>query len=147
MQKQLLALFSSPLLLTPKSYPLHSRLLHTQITRLSRPIDRLKSWNLVHQTSEERCRGSVVGFCQKRQIRGESTIAMTASTEKEKQRKAPWHREGSDVPPVARQRSAGAMVKGKWITVRASTLADERHRKAIDNTVSPAQTHHTSHNS
>ena len=33
--------------------------------------------------------------------------------EKEKQQRAPWHREGSNVPPVARQRSAGAMVKGK----------------------------------
>ncbi|KAL8669960.1 MAG: hypothetical protein Q9168_005472 [Polycauliona sp. 1 TL-2023] len=32
--------------------------------------------------------------------------------EKEKQMKAPWHREGSSIPPVARQRSAGAMTKG-----------------------------------
>ncbi|KAL8850790.1 MAG: hypothetical protein Q9221_004288 [Calogaya cf. arnoldii] len=32
--------------------------------------------------------------------------------EKEKQTRAPWHREGSSKPPVARQRSAGAMVKG-----------------------------------
>ncbi len=33
--------------------------------------------------------------------------------EKEKQTRAPWHREGSSIPPVARQRSAGAMTKGK----------------------------------
>lgn len=33
--------------------------------------------------------------------------------EKEKQARAPWHREGADKPPVARQRSAGAMTKGK----------------------------------
>ena len=33
--------------------------------------------------------------------------------EKEKQARAPWHREGADTPPVARQRSAGAMTKGK----------------------------------
>lgn len=32
---------------------------------------------------------------------------------KERQIRAPWNREGSDVPPVARQRSAGAMTKGK----------------------------------
>lgn len=32
--------------------------------------------------------------------------------EKEKQTRAPWQREGSSVPPVARQRSAGAMTKG-----------------------------------
>lgn len=32
--------------------------------------------------------------------------------EKEKQRKAPWHREGAQDPPVRRQRDAGAMTKG-----------------------------------
>lgn len=32
--------------------------------------------------------------------------------EKEKQTRAPWNREGSSVPPVARRRSAGAMTKG-----------------------------------
>lgn len=31
---------------------------------------------------------------------------------KERQMRAPWTREGSDVPPVARQRSASAMTKG-----------------------------------
>lgn len=31
----------------------------------------------------------------------------------EKQKKAPWHREGSEQPPVRRERSAGAMTKGK----------------------------------
>lgn len=36
---------------------------------------------------------------------------------KEKQIRTPWHREGSDVPPVARQRSASAMTKGR-ITIR-----------------------------
>ena len=33
--------------------------------------------------------------------------------EKDKQQRAPWHREGSNIPPVARPRSAGAMTKGK----------------------------------
>jgi calcium uniporter protein, mitochondrial len=33
--------------------------------------------------------------------------------EKEKRIKAPWHREGADTPPVRRQRSAGAMTKGR----------------------------------
>ena len=36
--------------------------------------------------------------------------------EQEKQRKAPWHREGSEDPPVRRQRSAGAMTKGKLLS-------------------------------
>jgi hypothetical protein len=34
------------------------------------------------------------------------------SEQKNKQIRTPWQREGSDVPPVARQRSAGAMTKG-----------------------------------
>lgn len=33
--------------------------------------------------------------------------------EKEKQVRAPWHRQGADIPPVRRQRSAGAMTKGE----------------------------------
>jgi hypothetical protein len=31
---------------------------------------------------------------------------------KEKQTRTPWHREGSNLPPVRRLRSAGAMTKG-----------------------------------
>jgi hypothetical protein len=34
--------------------------------------------------------------------------------DKGKQIRTPWHREGSDTPPVARQRSAGAMTKGTY---------------------------------
>ena len=32
---------------------------------------------------------------------------------KELQARTPWHREGSDKPPVKRMRSAGAMTKGE----------------------------------
>lgn len=39
-------------------------------------------------------------------------INQAIAQEKEKQTRAPWHREGSNKPPVARQRSAGAMTKG-----------------------------------
>jgi hypothetical protein len=34
-------------------------------------------------------------------------------TEKEKQARTPWHREGTDQAPVARPRSASAMTKGR----------------------------------
>ena len=34
---------------------------------------------------------------------------------KKSQMRSPWMHEGSDKPPVARLRSAGAMVKGMWI--------------------------------
>lgn len=43
----------------------------------------------------------------------ESNFDDAVAPEKEKQTRAPWHREGSNVPPVKRQRSAGAMTKGK----------------------------------
>ncbi|KAF2754934.1 hypothetical protein EJ05DRAFT_533124 [Pseudovirgaria hyperparasitica] len=41
---------------------------------------------------------------------------------KEKQIRTPWHREGSDKAPVARQRSAGAMTKGKLLTTPSRML-------------------------
>ncbi|KAF2116339.1 hypothetical protein BDV96DRAFT_686719 [Lophiotrema nucula] len=42
--------------------------------------------------------------------------------DKGKQIRTPWHRDGSDVPPVARQRSAGAMTKGKLLTTPSRML-------------------------
>lgn len=42
-----------------------------------------------------------------------SDLDEAASHVKCKQREVPWQREGSQLPPVRRQRSAGAMTKGK----------------------------------
>ena len=41
-----------------------------------------------------------------------SNLEASIAQEREKRTRAPWHREGSDLPPVARRRSAGAMTKG-----------------------------------
>lgn len=41
---------------------------------------------------------------------------------KELQARTPWHREGSDSPPVKRNRSAGAMTKGKLLTTPSRLL-------------------------
>ncbi|KAL2070017.1 hypothetical protein VTL71DRAFT_14697 [Oculimacula yallundae] len=41
---------------------------------------------------------------------------------KELQARTPWHREGSDQPPVRRNRSAGAMTKGKLLTTPSRLL-------------------------
>ncbi|KIW61378.1 hypothetical protein, variant [Exophiala xenobiotica] len=41
---------------------------------------------------------------------------------KNKQQRAPWHRQGADEPPVKRQRSAGAMTKGKLLTTPSRLL-------------------------
>lgn len=113
MQKQSSqALFSPRLLLTRKSYTVHSRHLHFSFVNHSIPRDQLKSWSSTNRPSKRICSGVVTGLHQKRQIRRESTIEQAIGAEKETQNKAPWHREGSDMPPVARQRSAGPMIKG-----------------------------------
>lgn len=52
----------------------------------------------------------------------ESRLDSALSQEKEKQARTPWHREGADEPPVRRQRSAGAMTKGR--TSRPTTGLD-----------------------
>ncbi|KAF3044435.1 hypothetical protein E8E12_010625 [Didymella heteroderae] len=49
-------------------------------------------------------------------------FARKLQEDKGKQIRTPWHREGSDVPPVARQRSAGAMTKGKLLTTPSRML-------------------------
>lgn len=42
--------------------------------------------------------------------------------DKDKQIRRPWHRDGSDQPPVSRGRSAGAMTKGKLLTTPSRLL-------------------------
>ncbi|CAO2655776.1 Nn.00g045790.m01.CDS01 [Neocucurbitaria sp. VM-36] len=49
-------------------------------------------------------------------------FAKKLDEDKGKQIRTPWHREGSDTPPVARQRSAGAMTKGKLLTTPSRML-------------------------
>jgi hypothetical protein len=44
-------------------------------------------------------------------------FAKKLQEDKGKQIRTPWHREGSDLPPVARQRSAGAMTKGTSLSL------------------------------
>ena len=57
----------------------------------------------------------------------EADITNTISQGKEKQVRTPWHREGSDVPPVRRQRSAGAITKGNdsWLFSQRRRLRNE----------------------
>ena len=149
MQKQpSYAIFSARLLLTPKSYAARSRPLCPSTSNHSMPISHLTLWSSASRPSKRRCHEIVTGIYQKRQIRRESTIEKAIGAEREKQNKAPWHREGSDLPPVARQRSAGAMVKGSRIPRCASTMmTDFMLRKATDNPFSPSQADHTSHHS
>ena len=117
MQKQSSqALYSSRLLLTPKRCALPSRHLHTSIVEHLTPASQLRLWSSASQPSKRRCLEAITGLYQ---IRRESTIEKAIGVEKENQNRAPWHREGSDLPPVARQRSAGAMVKGSRVLLPA----------------------------
>ncbi|KAG8530913.1 uncharacterized protein KY384_004270 [Bacidia gigantensis] len=91
------------------------------------------------------CKGSrhqVNSPCQ-RQIRAQTSGGFedAVGQEKEKQTRTPWHREGSQLPPVRRPRSAGAMVKGKLLTTPSrllklilplSTLDKNSDRKDIE---------------
>lgn len=51
-------------------------------------------------------------------------FARKLQEDKGKQIRTPWHREGSDKPPVARQRSAGAMTKGMLPLITAKPPAN-----------------------
>lgn len=73
-------------------------------------------------------------------------FARKLEEDKGKQIRTPWHREGSDQPPVARQRSAGAMTKG-ISRFDVSLLLDpyDRCRQTSHDTLSYAQNHPTAH--
>lgn len=71
---------------------------------------------------------------------------------KERQIRTPWHREGSEKPPVATQRSAGAMTKGMCSNDDAHleedlVPTDIFLRQIANHTISDAQAHPSSHNS
>ncbi len=76
----------------------------------------------------------------------ESQLSDAISREKEKQMRTPWHREGSNIPPVERQRSAGAMTKGSSINSDYKALANSIDRQTVDDTFAASQTHITSDN-
>ncbi|KAL8729819.1 MAG: hypothetical protein Q9181_004865 [Wetmoreana brouardii] len=71
---------------------------------------------------EGRYTGPAKELHQKSNDAQEYDLNEAIAQEKEKQTKAPWHREGSNIPPVARQRSASAMTKGKLLTTPSRLL-------------------------
>jgi len=67
-------------------------------------------------------------------------FAKKLAEDKGKQIRTPWHREGSDVAPVARQRSAGAMTKGAcYQPQNQRPLTNKQCRKVAHNTIAHAQ--------
>ena len=72
-------------------------------------------------------------------------FARKLQEDKGKQIRTPWHREGSDIPPVARQRSAGAMTKG-GVLAAVSISQTDVNRQATHDALTNAQDHSSSHN-
>jgi len=60
-------------------------------------------------------------------------FAKRLAEDKGKQIKTPWHREGSDTPPVARQRSAGAMTKGMDAPIKSTPQYQESNTRVQAN--------------
>lgn len=68
------------------------------------------------------------------------------AADQEKQRQAPWHREGSDKPPVHTQREAGAMTKGKltntlFISINTYATRKTTHHSRKTTEACPASEH------
>ena len=75
---------------------------------------------------------AVKNLSQKALDKEEASIEDSIAQEKDKQQRAPWHREGSNVPPVARPRSAGAMTKGAArLMIQCFTMADKHLGKLL----------------
>lgn len=77
-------------------------------------------------------------------------FAKKLKEDKGKQIRTPWHREGSDVAPVARQRSAGAMTKGMSVCRHAQVASPNRiFRQAAHDAITHAKddtaTYHSGH--
>lgn len=67
---------------------------------------------------------------------------------KELQARTPWHREGSDKPPVKRARSAGAMTKGLSLLScqYQNQVLNIYNRQTPHNPLAPPKAHPTPHN-
>lgn len=72
-------------------------------------------------------------------------FARKLQEDKGKQIRTPWHREGSDIPPVARQRSAGAMTKGKVLAAVFMSQTDV-NRQAAHDALTNAQDYSSTYN-
>lgn len=90
------------------------------------------------QRSESNVSESIKASEQQNLDKEEAEVEDSIAQEKDKQQRAPWHREGSNVPPVARPRSAGAMTKG---TVAPLSL---HQILAYDRQASSSRLHHDS---
>lgn len=110
-QHCLRALRSSRSVLTPKSVAFCPNTKFPAFrARLGSPN---RAFRLSRALSTERKHGDAADVPTKNNSdMNQSDFEVAVAQEKDKQTRTPWHREGSNIPPVARQRSAGAMTKG-----------------------------------
>ena len=98
--------------------PKHARIPFVQ-SQAHEPVSSSRQWQLraFHRTDIREATSSqsepVRDSTGKAPGKESSGFEDSIAQEKDKQQRAPWHREGSNIPPVARPRSAGAMTKGK----------------------------------
>ena len=119
------ALLTLRTLLAPKPWRSKSAPLIRQIHSQSRSYDPLQYRGLHVSSSRRSNQGKPHATEEANQQafnKEESAIKDSIAQEKDKQKQTPWHREGSNVPPVARPRSAGAMTKGKLLPFAPSIL-------------------------
>lgn len=112
-------LLSARPLLTPKWQPV-CRPIHSLATnsppRLSGSVSnssiRRALWNHASTLRELRCVGVTKSLHSSSEVRQEAAFQGTLDQQEVKQARTPWHREGSDRPPVAREQSAEPITKG-----------------------------------
>jgi len=76
--------------------------------------------------------------------KGGGPIDHAVDEAKELQARTPWHREGSDKPPVKQLRSAGAMTKGLFSYILIQTNINY-HREAAHDSLKVAQINPSAH--
>lgn len=111
-------------------------------------LSKYSAYSTIGDSATRPLRGSCTGAARNvyyGQNKGKTTLDNAIADQKDKQTKAPWHREGSDMPPVARQRSAGAMTKGSRCPQASTYETDQLFREALNNTFSTTEIDHTSH--
>lgn len=113
------ALLSARPLLTPKWQPVCRPIRSLATTTPTRPSDlvpncsiRRARWDHASTLRELRCVGVAKSLHSSSEVRQEAAFEGALDQQEEKQARTPWHREGSDTPPVARERSAEAITKG-----------------------------------
>lgn len=119
MQRSSKVLSSARPLLTPKWQPVCRPNLFSATSIPNRLSDSVPNcsirralWHCATSLRELKCIGITKGLHSSSKVRQEAAFEGASEQQEEKQTRTPWHREGSDTPPVAREQSAEPITKG-----------------------------------